>query len=397
MSALIHAATMVTAGVFLMTRMNPMLAAAAPRRRTIIASSASPPRCSRRPSPSPRTTSRRCWPTRRCRQLGYMFLAVGSGAYVAAIFHMVTHAFFKALLFLGSGSVIHGMHHEQDMRTMGALRKLMPSPRPRSSSAGWPSPACRRSPASGRRTRSCCSRSPRAHARPDPLRGRPRHGAAHRVLHDPPGDHGVLRRGQVGGARRGARCPRRVQAARVARRSCCSRSSCSPACRSSAASSSCPRSGSSPTAGSTSSSTGSNRSSRRVRPTSPTRARTTARSCSRSLAIACALVGIAAADRDLREEAAQADRARDPRRGLALRLGRQRLHGWPRPQGVRGHRLVRQDRRRRCGQRRRASWWPVRPARSRKAQTGNVRNYAGIVGVGVVLLLAWFVVGRGVL
>jgi NADH-quinone oxidoreductase subunit L len=59
-------------------------------------------------------------------QLGYMFLAVGSGAYVAAIFHMVTHAFFKALLFLGSGSVIHGMHDQQDMRRMGALRKLMP-------------------------------------------------------------------------------------------------------------------------------------------------------------------------------------------------------------------------------------------------------------------------------
>jgi NADH-quinone oxidoreductase subunit L len=55
-----------------------------------------------------------------------MFLAIGSGAYVAAIFHMVTHAFFKALLFLGSGSVIHGMHHEQDMRRMGALRKVMP-------------------------------------------------------------------------------------------------------------------------------------------------------------------------------------------------------------------------------------------------------------------------------
>jgi NADH-quinone oxidoreductase subunit L len=59
-------------------------------------------------------------------QLGYMFLAVGTGAYVAAIFHMVTHAFFKALLFLGSGSVIHGMHDEQDMRRMGALRKLLP-------------------------------------------------------------------------------------------------------------------------------------------------------------------------------------------------------------------------------------------------------------------------------
>ncbi len=59
-------------------------------------------------------------------QLGYMVLAVGSGAYVAAIFHMVTHAFFKALLFLGSGSVIHGMHDEQDMRKMGGLYRWMP-------------------------------------------------------------------------------------------------------------------------------------------------------------------------------------------------------------------------------------------------------------------------------
>jgi NADH-quinone oxidoreductase subunit L len=59
-------------------------------------------------------------------QLGYMFLAVGVGAYSAAIFHMITHAFFKALLFLGAGSVIHGMHDEQDMRRMGGLRKFMP-------------------------------------------------------------------------------------------------------------------------------------------------------------------------------------------------------------------------------------------------------------------------------
>jgi NADH-quinone oxidoreductase subunit L len=59
-------------------------------------------------------------------QLGYMFLAVGAGAYVAAVFHMVTHAFFKALLFLGSGSVIHGMHDEQDMRWMGRLRPYLP-------------------------------------------------------------------------------------------------------------------------------------------------------------------------------------------------------------------------------------------------------------------------------
>ena len=59
-------------------------------------------------------------------QLGYMVLAVGTGAYVAAIFHMITHAFFKALLFLGAGSVIHGLHDEQDMKRMGALRRWMP-------------------------------------------------------------------------------------------------------------------------------------------------------------------------------------------------------------------------------------------------------------------------------
>jgi NADH-quinone oxidoreductase subunit L len=59
-------------------------------------------------------------------QLGYMFLACGVGAFIAAIFHVITHAFFKALLFLGSGSVIHGMHHEQDMRRMGGLKKYMP-------------------------------------------------------------------------------------------------------------------------------------------------------------------------------------------------------------------------------------------------------------------------------
>ena len=59
-------------------------------------------------------------------QLGYMFIGVGVGGYAAAIFHLVTHAFFKACLFLGAGSVIHAMHHEQDMRMMGGLRRHMP-------------------------------------------------------------------------------------------------------------------------------------------------------------------------------------------------------------------------------------------------------------------------------
>ena len=59
-------------------------------------------------------------------QLGYMFLALGVGAFAAGVFHLMTHAFFKALLFLGSGSVIHAMHHEQDMRKMGALKNKIP-------------------------------------------------------------------------------------------------------------------------------------------------------------------------------------------------------------------------------------------------------------------------------
>jgi NADH-quinone oxidoreductase subunit L len=62
-----------------------------------------------------------------CSQLGYMFFAAGSGAYGAAMFHLFTHAFFKALLFLGAGSVIHAMHHEQDMRFYGGLRKSHPA------------------------------------------------------------------------------------------------------------------------------------------------------------------------------------------------------------------------------------------------------------------------------
>ena len=124
-------------------------------------------------------------------QLGYMFLAVGSGAYVAAIFHMVTHAFFKALLFLGSGSVIHGMHDEQDMRRMGRLRKWMPITSV-TFMVGWLAIAGV-PPFAGfwskdeillvrlRRRARCCGR-------------RPAHGAAHRLLHDPPGHHGLLRR-----------------------------------------------------------------------------------------------------------------------------------------------------------------------------------------------------------
>jgi len=125
-SALIHAATMVTAGVYLMVRLNPLLAVSASYAGWIIAVVGAVTALFAATIAVAQNDIKRVLAYSTVSQLGYMFLAIGSGAYVAAIFHMVTHAFFKALLFLGSGSVIHGMHHEQDMRRMGALRVLMP-------------------------------------------------------------------------------------------------------------------------------------------------------------------------------------------------------------------------------------------------------------------------------
>jgi NADH-quinone oxidoreductase subunit L len=125
-SALIHAATMVTAGVYLMTRLSPLFEFAAGYASWIVAVVGAVTALFAATIAVAQNDIKRVLAYSTVSQLGYMFLAVGSGAYVAAIFHMVTHAFFKALLFLGSGSVIHGMHHEQDMRRMGALRALMP-------------------------------------------------------------------------------------------------------------------------------------------------------------------------------------------------------------------------------------------------------------------------------
>jgi len=125
-SALIHAATMVTAGVFLMTRMAPVLGASYDWAPTIIAVVGGVTALYAATVAVAQNDIKKVLAYSTVSQLGYMFMAVGSGAYVAAIFLMVTHAFFKALLFLGSGSVIHGMHHEQDMRRMGKLRLVMP-------------------------------------------------------------------------------------------------------------------------------------------------------------------------------------------------------------------------------------------------------------------------------
>ncbi len=124
-SALIHAATMVTAGVFMVCRLSPMFEAAPVALAVVAVVGAAT--CF-----FAATIGTTQWDIKRviaystCSQLGYMFFAAGVGAYGAAMFHLFTHAFFKALLFLGAGSVIHAMHHEQDMRYYGALRREIP-------------------------------------------------------------------------------------------------------------------------------------------------------------------------------------------------------------------------------------------------------------------------------
>lgn len=124
-SALIHAATMVTAGVFLMCRMSPLLEFA-PQATTFITVVGASTAFFAATVGLVQTDIKRVIAYSTCSQLGYMFVAVGVGMYSAAMFHLFTHAFFKAMLFLGAGSVIHAMHHEQDMTNYGGLRKKIP-------------------------------------------------------------------------------------------------------------------------------------------------------------------------------------------------------------------------------------------------------------------------------
>jgi NADH-quinone oxidoreductase subunit L len=124
-SALIHAATMVTAGVFMVCRLSPMFEAAPIAGHVVTYVGAAT--CFFAASIGcAQNDIKRVIAYSTCSQLGYMFFAAGVGAYGAAMFHLFTHAFFKALLFLGAGSVITAMHHEQDMRYYGALRKQIP-------------------------------------------------------------------------------------------------------------------------------------------------------------------------------------------------------------------------------------------------------------------------------
>src|SRR5437870_905621 len=124
-SALIHAATMVTAGVYMVARSN-FIYQMAPEAMTVVAVVGALTAFFAASIGLVQNDIKRVLAYSTVSQLGYMFLALGVGAFTAGVFHLMTHAFFKALLFLGSGSVIHAMHHEQDMRKMGALKNKIP-------------------------------------------------------------------------------------------------------------------------------------------------------------------------------------------------------------------------------------------------------------------------------
>ncbi|MFC5385598.1 NADH-quinone oxidoreductase subunit L [Aquamicrobium segne] len=125
-SALIHAATMVTAGVFMLARLSPLFELSHNALMVVTFIGATTAFFAATVG-LVQNDIKRVIAYSTCSQLGYMFVALGVGAYGAAIFHLFTHAFFKALLFLGSGSVIHAMSDEQDMRKMGGIRKLIPT------------------------------------------------------------------------------------------------------------------------------------------------------------------------------------------------------------------------------------------------------------------------------
>src|SRR6476469_653926 len=124
-SALIHAATMVTAGVFMVARLSPLFELA-PNAQTFVTLIGATTAFFAATIGLVQNDIKRIVAYSTCSQLGYMFVAMGVGAYSVGMFHLFTHAFFKALLFLGSGSVIHAMHHEQDIRKMGGLKNKIP-------------------------------------------------------------------------------------------------------------------------------------------------------------------------------------------------------------------------------------------------------------------------------
>ena len=200
-SALIHAATMVTAGVYVIAR-SAAIFEISPIAGPVVATIGAVTALWAATIAIAQTDIKRVLAYSTISQLGYMFLAVGAAGYVAGVFHLMTHAFFKALLFLGAGSVIHGMRDQQDMRKMGGLRKAMPVTAATMAIAtvaiaGIPPLAGLlvqgRDP--GRRLR-------KGRLVQRPVGGRPGYCPAHRLLHDPP-----VRAGVHGGTALGSRRP----------------------------------------------------------------------------------------------------------------------------------------------------------------------------------------------
>ena len=190
-SALIHAATMVTAGVYMVARSN-FIYQMAPQAMTVVAIIGALTAFFAASIALVQNDIKRVLAYSTVSQLGYMFLALGVGAFAAGVFHLMTHAFFKALLFLGSGSVIHAMHHEQDMRKMGALEKQdshhVLDDVDRHSGDRWDALPCRLF-LEGRNPVESILQQPGSRSAVAP--GRLRRGND-RVLHVPPGVHDVL-------------------------------------------------------------------------------------------------------------------------------------------------------------------------------------------------------------
>ena len=199
-SALIHAATMVTAGVYMVARSNALFALS-PTALALVAGIGAATAIWAASIGLVQNDIKRVLAYSTVSQLGYMFLACGVGAFAAGVFHLMTHAFFKALLFLGSGSVIHAMSGEQDMRKMGALKSKIPT-------TYWTMvvaalaisgiPAACRILQQGRNPVAVLCRTLRAQAA---LGGRVDYRGPYGVLHVPPDLHDVL--GRVARSARG--------------------------------------------------------------------------------------------------------------------------------------------------------------------------------------------------
>ena len=194
-SALIHAATMVTAGVYLVARCSAVFVLA-PDAMTLVAWIGALTAVFAATIGLAQNDIKKVLAYSTVSQLGYMFLACGVGAFGAGMFHVFTHAFFKACLFLGSGSVIMAMHHEQDMRAMGGLGKQDPEDLPDDDGRHGRhrrDPAARRLLLEGPDPRRGVRRGP-----PGPLRRRPLHGRDDGLLHVPPRADDLLRRASAG-------------------------------------------------------------------------------------------------------------------------------------------------------------------------------------------------------